>query len=366
MRCALCLASAALAGGCEKVAPAEPPPPQVTVALPVVADVTVNYDFTGNLAAIESVEVRARVEGFLQTISFVPSADVKQGDPLFTIDPASFRAALDAAEAELAANRATLQQAQWDLERMEELAARQATTPKEVQDARTAVALADASVQSAQARVDRATLDLGYTDIRAPIDGRVGRNLVDAGNLVGAGERTLLTTVVKMDELYVYFRLPERLLLERLAERSAEERREPDLTFFVGAGNEEGFPHEGVLDYIDNTVDPATGTISLRGIVPNHEDLLFPGAFVRVRIPGVLLEGAVLVSEAAIGTDLGGKYVLVVGDDNKVEHRRVTLGQLHDGMRVIEQGLSPDERYIVTGLQRARPGLPVTPVTEGR
>jgi RND family efflux transporter MFP subunit len=369
MRCALGLALslpvAALAG-CERPAPAAPPPPEVTVALPVQQDVTRYYDFTGTLEAIESVEVRARVEGFLQTISFEPSADVKQGDPLFTIDPAPFRAALDAAEAELAAGRATLQQAQWDLQRMEELAERQATTPKEVQDARTAVAMADAAVMSAQAKVDRATLDLGYTDIRAPIDGRAGRNLVDAGNLVGAGERTLLTTVVKMDELYVYFRVPERILLERLAERSADQRREPNLAFSVGLTNEEGFPHEGELDYIDNTVDAATGTISVRGIVSNDENLLFPGAFVRVRVPGEVIQGAVLVSERAIGTDLGGKYVLVVGDDNVVEHRRVKLGQLHDGMRVILEGLGPDDRYIVNGLQRARPGLPVTPVTEER
>jgi RND family efflux transporter MFP subunit len=369
MRCILCvtlLLTAGLLAGCEQVAPAAPPPPEVTVARPVQRDVVRYSDFTGTLAAIESVEVRARVEGFLQSIDFTVSADVKKGDRLFTIDPAPFQAALDAAEAELAASRATLQQAQWDLERFENLAQRQATTPKELQDARTTVAMADAAVKSAQARVDRAQLDLGYTDIRSPIDGRVGRNLVDVGNLVGAQERTLLTTVVKMDEVYAYFRVPERLLLESLAERSADDRRTPDVPFLVGLANEDGFPHEGRLEYIDNTVDEATGTLTVRGIVPNDSNLLFPGAFVRVRIPGRTLEGAVLVSERAIGTDLGGKYVLVVVGDNIVEHRRVALGQLHDGMRVILDGLVPDEQYIIKGLQRARPGLPVTPLAEER
>jgi RND family efflux transporter MFP subunit len=223
--------------------------------------------------------------------------------------------------------------------------------------------MTEADVRAAQARVDTAKLDLGYTDVRSPIDGRVSRNYVDVGNLVGAGERTLLTTVVKMDELYCYFNVTERLVLEQLAKRAVGERRDPIQKFFIGLAHEKGFPHEGRLDYIDNTVDTATGTITVRGIVPNDDELLFPGAFVRVRVPGGVKADAVLVDERAIGTDLGGKYVLVVGGDNIVEHRRVTLGQLDEGMRVIEEGLGPDERYIVTGLQRARPGLPVTPRT---
>jgi RND family efflux transporter MFP subunit len=347
--------------GCDKPAPAAPPPPEVTVARPVQMDVVWNHDFTGNLAAIESVEIRARVEGFLQSIEFVPSAEVKAGETLFIIDPAPFQAALEAAEAELAHNAATLKQAKWDLERFEALEKREATTAKEVQDARTAVARSDAGVKAAQAQVDKARLDLSYTDIRSPIDGRVSRNMVDVGNLVGAGERTLLTT--EMDELYAYFNVPEHLLLERLAERDIESRRNPNAAVFVGLANEDGFPHQGTLDYIDNTVDPATGTVSIRGIVRNDSDLLFPGAFVRIRIPGRVVQGAVLVSERAIGTDLGGKYLLLVNDENIVEHRRVTLGQLQEGMRVIAEGLAPDERYITKGLQRARPGLPVTPRT---
>jgi RND family efflux transporter MFP subunit len=366
MRAILCgttVAAVALLAACEQQEPAPPPAPEVTVARPQQRDTVVHHDYTGTLEAIESVEIRARVEGFLKSIEFEASADVKAGDPLFVIDPAPFEAAHQAAEATLAHSQATLEQARWDLERTVELAQREATTPKELQDARTAAATANAAVKAAQAKVDRARLDLGYTDIRSPIDGRVGRNLVDVGNLVGAGERTLLTTVVKMDELYCYFKVPERLILERLAARAVEERRRVQLSFSVGLTNEQGFPHEGRLDYIDNTVDPGTGTLTVRGIVSNDDELLFPGAFVRVRVPGEVRQGAVLVDERAIGTDLGGKYVLVVGADDIVEHRRVTLGQLEAGLRVIEDGLGPDERYIVSGLQRARPGLPVTPQT---
>jgi RND family efflux transporter MFP subunit len=335
----------------------------VTVALPQQRDTVINADFTGSLEAIESVKIQARVEGYLQSILFDASAEVEAGQPLFVIDPAPFQAALEAAEADLALRQANRDQARWDLERTEELAERQASNPKEVLDARTKVAMTEADVKAAQAKVDTARLDLGYTDIRSPIDGRVSRNYVDVGNLVGAGERTLLTTVVKMDELYCYFNVPERLVLERMAARDVERRRDPDRPFFIGLAHETGFPHEGRLDYIDNTVDTATGTITVRGIVPNDDELLFPGAFVRVRVPGGVRKDAVLVDERAIGTDLGGKYVLVVVEDNIVKHRRVTLGQLEEGMRVIEEGLGPDERYIVTGLQRARPGLPVTPKT---
>ena len=367
MRAILCctvILSAALLSACDRQTPAAAPPaPEVTVALPQQRDTVGNLDFTGSLEAIESVEVRARVEGYLKSIKFEASAEVEDGQPLFGIDPAPFTAALDAAEADLALRQANRDQARWDLERTEELAERQASNPKEVLDARTKLAMTSADVKAAQARVDTARLDLSYTDIRSPIDGRVSRNFVDVGNLVGAGERTLLTTVVKMDELYCYFNVPERVVLERLATRAVEERREPDAPFFVGLAHEKGYPHEGRLDYLDNTVDTATGTITVRGILPNDDNLLFPGAFVRVRFPAGIKADAVLVDERAIGTDLGGKYVLVVGGDNIVEHRRVTLGQLDEGMRVIESGLGPDERYIVTGLQRARPGLPVTPRT---
>ena len=247
------------------------------------------------------------------------------------------------------------------LQQVESLAARGASTEKEVQDRRTDRALAAASLKSAQAADDKARLDLDYTEVKSPIAGRVSRNLVDVRNLVGAGEKTLLTTVVQMDPMLVYFNVSERFLMHRLAEISHGERRKPRSRFWVRLAHEEGYPHQGTLDFINNTVDAATGTLLVRGEVPNDDGLLFPGAFVRVRLSAGTRENAVLVSERALGTDLGGKYLLIVGKDDIVEHRPVTIGGLLDGMRVIEDGLTGDERYIINGLQRARPGLPVNP-----
>lgn len=361
---AACLPVLGPIAGCEQAAPAPPPSPAVTVASPEERDVARHHDFTGTLQAIEFVEIRARVEGYLQTIAFKDSDYVKTGDPLFVIDPAPFQAALDAAEADLARKHASMKQVEWDLERVQELYDQEAANLKELHDATTAWHMARADVKAAEAVVVRAELELSYTDIRSPIDGRLSRAYVDIGNLVGAGERTLLTTVMKMDEMYVYFNVPETFLIERLAARQREERRKPQVNFSIGLIGADGYPHEGQLNYLDNTVDPDTGTITVRGVVPNDEELLFPGAFARVRIEGQIQKNAVLVSERAIGTDLGGKYLLVVTDDNIVEHRPVKLGQLVEGMRVIEEGLGPDELYIINGLQRARPGLPVTPQRE--
>lgn len=347
--------------GCERQTEAvPPPPPEVTVAHPIQQDVTVYYEFTGTTEAIASVEIRARVEGYLQRVEMKDADDVEPGDMLFVIDPAEYQAALDRAEAELARNQAELQSATLGVERLEGLIAQGAVNRKELDDAYTAQAMGEAEVAAAKAAVTKAKLDLDYTQVRSPIAGRVSRSLVDAGNLVGAGERTLLTTVVQMDPMYVYFSIPERILLKRLAARPADQRRHVEFAFYVGLANEKGYPHEGILDYVDNTVDSGTGTIRVRGQVPNDEGLLFPGAFVRIRVPGQVNANAVLVREEAIGTDLGGKYVLVVDAEDVVHHRPVELGATEEGWRVVREGLSPDERYIVSGLQRARPGLPVT------
>jgi len=363
---------AVVAAACTRAPPerAAPPPPLVTVATPVRMDAPIWLEYTGETAAIESAEIRARVEGYLLEKRFTDSADVREGQVLFVIDPAPYQAVVAQAEAEVERCRADLQQAIWDLERTESLAGRGASTEKEVQDRRTGKALAQAALDAAGAVLAKAELDLGYTEVRSPIDGRIGRNLVDAGNLVGAGEKTLLANVVMMDPMYVYFNVAERVLMQRLAELPPERRRpadrgpDPGIPFWVRVAREQGFPHEGHLDFIDNTVDPSTGTILVRGVVPNDEALLFPGAFVRVRISAGIRENAVLVEERALGTDVGGKYLLVVGAGDVVEQRPVEIGPLVDGMRVIERGLDGGERYIVNGLQRARPGLPVRPETE--
>ncbi len=360
---ALCLCSGLLSG-CDRnvIDAAAPPPPAVTVATPVRMDAPLWVEFTGTTAALQTAEIRARVEGYLLAKKFEDSQVVAEGQILFLIDPSLYQAGVDRTVADLAQRQAQLAQAEWDLKQVTQLAERGASTEKEVQDRTTDLALADASVKAAEAAVQKAQLDLDYTKVRSPIAGRVSRNLVDVGNLVGASERTLLTTVVQMDKLHVYFNISERLLMQYLAADDKSDRQNPSTPFWIRLAHEEGYPHEGVLDYVDNTVDEATGTLEVRGEVPNDDGLLFPGAFVRVRLSAGTRENAVLVSERALGTDLGGKYVLVVvGEANIVEQRPVTIGALIDGMRVVEEGLTGDERYIVDGLQRARPGLPVNP-----
>jgi RND family efflux transporter MFP subunit len=351
--------------GCEKPAPPPPAPPAVTVAMPENRDAVTHDEFTGRTEAVLAVDVRARVEGFLQTVHVEDSAFVKVGDPLFDIDDRQFRAALDEAKAMLATAEATRQQAIWELEQVEELARRDAANIKEVHDAMTAKALAEAEVEAREAAVDNADLNLGYTRITSPIDGRISRSLVDAGNLVGASERTLLTTIVSIDEVYVYFNIDERLFLEFLTAHEPEDRHRPNTVFAIGLAHEDDFPHAGLLDYVDNTVDSRTGTIEMRGTVPNEEALLFAGLFVRVQGPPRIVENAILVEERAIGTDLGGKYLLVVDENNVVVHRPVKLGKTAEGMRVVREGMTAGDRYIVNGLQKARPGMAVSPQTAG-
>jgi RND family efflux transporter MFP subunit len=234
--------------------------------------------------------------------------------------------------------------------------------------------VAQAAIERAKASVERAKLNLGYTQVTAPISGRVSRNFVDVGNLVGEGEPTLLTTITRYDPMYVYFNLNEYDLLrvqsmyrKRIKEKDIDPAEEPDseaeILLFLGLANEQGYPHEGILDFAESGVDPATGTIQLRGVFPNPgpPNLLIPGLFTRLRMPIDKRENALLVTERAIGADQGGNYLLTVNSDNVVEKMPIRMGQLVDGLRVIEEGLQPGERVIVKGLQRARPGGKVDP-----
>ena len=308
---------------------------------------------------------------FWRRQEFRASSIVRKGQLLFVIEPEPYVARRDAAVAEVKQWEAELARANSDLERLEQAIRTNAVSQQEVDRARADVLQSEANLLGAKAGLEQAELELSYTEVRSPITGLVGRRRVDLGNLVGSGENTLLTTVARIDPMYTYFDVSERIVLNMMeargtsiAERPSDRDPEERTLAYVGLATDEGFPHEGWIDYIDNTVDVNTGTIQVRGVFPNEKGMLFPGLFARIRVPTVLREDAVLVDERAIGTDLGGKFVLVVGDGDVVELRHVQLGQLEsDGMRVILEGLAAGERYIVNGLQRARPGLPVTPVT---
>ena len=369
-RPALLLAAAALAtAGCGSGPPAPPrfPPPQVTVAHPVQRDVIRYQEFTGRTAAVAAVDVRARVNGVLEAVHFTPSSDVRRGARLYTIERAPYVAARNAAEADVLTVEANLARARSDLARLEQAVRTNAVSARDVDRARAEVAQTEANLLGRQARLEQAELDLSYTEIRAPISGMIGRSRLDAGNMVGTSDSAPLATIRRIDALYAYFDASETLLLEILDEdvRPRDQVSEGLLSIHLGLADEDGWPHEGVIDYMDNAVDPDTGTFQARGRFPNPTGKLFPGLFARLRVPGPVQQDALLVEERAIGTDLGGKYVLVVGDDDVVELRHVELGALEGGLRVVTAGLRADERYVTNGLQRARPGLPVTPLTGG-
>jgi multidrug efflux system membrane fusion protein len=350
-----------------------PPPPKVTVAQPLVQEVTDYLEFTGTTVASAQVEVRARVSGVLQSMHFQPGTDVEVGDLLFIIDPKEYEANFQAAAAELAGAQAQFERAQTELARSERLFKKKAGPETDVVKWRGEVEVDRAAITRAEAKIARAKLDLDYTQVKAPISGRVGRNLVDVGNLVGEGEATVLTDITRYDPMYVYFNLNERDLLRVLAkyrEKVREKGLDPskdteakaDIKLYMGLVNEEGFPHQGIFDFGESGVDPRTGTVQLRGAFENKEKpvvALVPGLFARIRMPIAKRPDMPLVTERAIGADQSGQYLLTVNQENTVEKHNVRLGQLIDGMRVIEEGLRNDDRVIVNGMQRARPGVKV-------
>jgi RND family efflux transporter MFP subunit len=362
-RAALLLVAAA--AGCGGGPPA-PQPPQVTVAAPERRTVQMYAEFSGNTRAVESVEIRARVPGTLEEIRFEPSSRVRQGQILFVIEREQYIAARDEAQGSLRSAEAELARAESDLKRVEQAIQTNAVSQSDLDRAQAARDQAEAAVVAAGARLANAELNLEYTLVRSPIAGRVGRWLVDPGNLVGATGPTHLTTVNQDQPIYVYFDAPEDLVLAYLTTRSDTTQNQDRVgRVNVALANETDYPHEGVIDFIDNTVDPTTGTIEMRALLPNEDNALFPGLFVRIRVIGREKPNALVVQEQAIGTDLGGKYVLVVDDQDVVDQRYVTLGATQDdGAIEVVEGLDGTERYIINGMLRARPGFPVAPQTE--
>ena len=341
-------------------------PPEVTVTAPERRSVQAFFDFTGSTRALEYAEIRARVSGVLEEIRFDPGGIVEANDILFVIEREQYQASYEEALGNLRAAQAESARAEADLKRVEQAIQTEAVSESDLDRAVANRDQANAAVLSARGRRDNAKLNLDYTLVRAPHRGQVGRNLWDIGNLVGAGEPTLLTTVNTIDSIYVYFDVSEALVL-----RLAQVRRETIAAggdvdrvgrTAIALANETDFPHEGTIDFVDNAVNPATGTIEVRAVFANPDLSLFPGLFVRVRVYASRETDALLVDERAVGTDLGGKYVLLVDEENLVEVRYVTLGPIqNDGTVVVEEGLDGSEVYIVNGMLRARPGFPVTP-----
>jgi RND family efflux transporter MFP subunit len=392
------LAATALAlAGCGPVTPpvAETPPPQVTVSRPVVREVTDYDDFDGRIAAIPKVEVRARVRGHLIKVNFQDGQLVREGQLLYEIDPRPYQATLDSARAQEKAAEAGLEFANADYNRIRALAAKQAASREDLDTSVAKQATARADLLKARAAVGQAELDLNFCRITAPFAGQVGRSMVDVGNLVNpAGGETVLTTVVAEDPMYVYFDVDERSLLRYMREgllvlavtalgsaspcapapmlpqalipsqvgawRSLSQK-EVKTPVYVGLDGEDGYPHKGLLDFADNAVNPRTGTILVRGVLPNSGGMLGDGMRARVRVPVSAPHEALLITERAVGTEQGQKYVYVIDDQDVAGRRDVTPGRPQGGLVVITQGLNADDWVVVNGTQRVRDGMKVQP-----
>jgi len=342
------------------------PPPAVKIAQPLAQDVTEWDDYTGRIEAVNSVDVRARVSGYLEKVNFKAGEKVKKGDLLFLIDPKPFSAQLSYAEAELERARAKRELAKNDLERAQRLFQAKAISEEEYDARSKGLREAVAAVQSAEANVYTARLNLDYTKVRAPIDGRIGRELITEGNLVSGGgaDATRLTFIVSTDPVYVYVDADERSVLKyrRLAQQAGGgDFGSGHTPVQLAVADETHFPHQGTLDYISPREDTATGTVTLRGVFPNPDELLSPGFFARMRVRGSAPYPALLLPDRAIATDQAQRFVWVVNQDNQVEYRQVVLGAHSGQSRVIKEGVKPEEWVVIEGLQKLRPGIKVNP-----
>ncbi len=360
----LVLASISLAAACTRVQTAAPPSlPEVTAAPAVARQVTEWDEFTGRLEPVQSVGVRPRVSGLISTVTFEEGSLVRQGQLLFQLDDRPFLTQVQRLRAELTQATSARDRAASEMRRADRLAADNAMSLEERERRTGAAAEATAHVDAVAAALRAAELDLEFTRVVSPIDGRVSRALVTRGNLVsgGQGAATLLTTVVSVDPIYASFAADEQTFL-RYGDRVRRHSKGPsrgDLPIQMALADEQSFPHEGTLQFLDNQLDPLTGTINGRAVFRNPDRRLTPGLFVRLRLPGTASYPGVLVQDRAVGTDLDRRIVLVVGHDRKIESRTVALGPVIDGLRVVQKGLTAGELVVVNGLQRVRPGVEV-------
>lgn len=362
----LAVLAVSLAGCGEDNRYVAPPPPKVTVAAPVQQQVTPHIEATGNTSAINTVNLVARVAGFVQEIKYSDGDFVKKGTPLFVIEPEPYKLKLDQAKGSQDSAEAALKQSEAEFKRQADLLSRQVSTPANYDKALAQRDSDRGSLEQARSNTAQATINYGYTTVLAPFDGVVTARQVSIGELVGASSPTTLATIVQLDPIYVNFTVSEREVL-RVRESARVRGLTPDemkkIPVEVGLQTETGFPHKGTLDYAAPTVDQSTGTLQVRGILQNANRDLLPGYFVRVRIPGPP-QPALLVPETAVGSDQAGRYVLVIGKDDVVEQRKVEIGLLSDSMRAIDKGLDPADRVVVAGVLRAIPGQKVEPVMQ--
>ena len=350
----------------EKTAYKPPPPPRVTVGTPARQEVTDYLELTGNTQAVNTVQLRARVQGYLEKVFFQDGQVVKKGQPLFQIERDTYVAKLKQAEGQILTQQARLEHAKTEFARFSSLVQQRAAAQTDVDQWRDARDSAEGALREAKAARDLARLDLGYTLVTAPFDGRIDRRLVDPGNLVGAGENTILAQMSQLDPIYVYFTVNDldlrRLLRETVGIPGQTQSKK--LPVLVGLPNEEGYPHQGYLDFAAISLTTTTGTLLVRGVLPNPDDKILPGLYARVRLPVEEQSAALLVPQKAVGYDQIGSYVLVVNDKNVVERRNVKTGPVVNGSIVIEEGLTGNERVVVEGLLYAVPGREVTPEPE--
>jgi len=361
------LAPVLVLAGCGAKPADPPPPPAVTAAAVPEREVTDWDEFTGRLEAVDQVEIRPRVTGYIDRVAFAEGKEVRKGEVLFEIDPRPYQAELARAEAQLAEARTGAELAAREVTRARRLVAVQAISREEYDSRVSAQAQGEASVQAAEAAVRTARLNLDWTRVRSPIAGRVSRAEVTAGNLVLAGPPTaaLLTTVMSLDPVYVYFDADERTYLKYAGlarDGTRPSSRDARTPIYLGLIDEDGqFPHKGYVDFVDNTVNPETGTIRARAVFSNKDRLFTPGLFARLKLEGSGQYRATLVVDRAVGTDQDKKYVLVLKPDSTVDYRSVQLGRLVDGLRVVTAGLKQGDEVVINGLQRVRPGMKVIP-----
>ena len=357
------LAIAGLAGagltGCadansdDAPAAAAPAAPPVTSAVVVQRAVTETQEFSGRLEAIEVVDIRPRVSGYITAVNFKPGAEVKKGDVLFVIDPRPYQAEADRTKAVAAAAQARADLARLDLQRAERLLADKAIAQREFDERAAGQKELDASVRAAQAEHETARLNLAYTRVTAPINGRVSKAEITLGNLVDA--TAVLTSVVSLERIYASFDGDEETYL-RVSRRTHAGQL---VDVKVGLANEQGFPHSGKLEFVDNRLDSRSGSVRMRATLDNAQGILAPGLFARVQIAGGAPTQQILIVDRAISTDQDRKFVYVVDKDGKAEYRSVKLGPLDDGLRIVREGLKPGEKIVINGLQRVRPGAPI-------